>query len=63
MLMPRLTLKLGHLFLTLHQVMDTLDMPWMKPSFEAPSDFSVTMEFLPSLAKIIVSPYVLIHFL
>jgi hypothetical protein len=34
----------------------------MKPSFEAPGDFGVSVEFLPSLAEIIVSPYVLIYF-
>jgi hypothetical protein len=43
--------------------MDTSDMPWMKPFSEAPGDFSVSMEFLPFLANIIVSPYVLAHFL
>jgi hypothetical protein len=43
--------------------MDTSDMSRMKPSFEAPGDFGVSMELLPSLAEVIVNPYVLIHFL
>jgi hypothetical protein len=34
----------------------------MKPSFEAPDDFGVYVEFLPSLEKIIIGPYVLVHF-
>jgi hypothetical protein len=63
LLLARLTLRLGHLFLTLQQVVDPLDMPWMKPSSEAPGDFGVSVKFLSSMAKIIVSPYVLVHLL
>jgi hypothetical protein len=63
LLLARLTLRLGHLILTLHPVVDTSDMPWMKHSSETPGNFGVSVEFLPSLAEIIANPYVLVHFL
>jgi hypothetical protein len=39
------------------------DMPRMEPSSEAPGHLIIPIGFLPSLAKIIVSSDVLIHFL
>jgi hypothetical protein len=43
--------------------MDASNMSWMKPSSKAPGDFGVSLELFPSLAEIIISPYVLVHFL
>jgi hypothetical protein len=47
----------------MHQVVDASNMPWMKPSSEARGDFGVSMKFLSSLVKIVVSPYILVHLL
>jgi hypothetical protein len=43
--------------------MNSSDMPWMKTSSKAPGDFGVSVELSLSLAEIIISPYVLVHFL
>jgi hypothetical protein len=47
----------------LTQIVDYSDMPWVKPSPEAPGHLRVPVGFVPSLSKIIVSSNVLIHFL
>jgi hypothetical protein len=39
------------------------DMPRMKPPFEAPGHLGEPIGLLPSLAKVVVGPDVLIHFL
>jgi hypothetical protein len=38
-------------------------MPWVDSSSEAPGHFRESVSFLPSLAEVVVSPDVLIHFL
>jgi hypothetical protein len=43
--------------------MDCLDMPRVEPSSEAPGHLRIPISFLPSLAKIVVSSDVLIHYL
>jgi hypothetical protein len=43
--------------------MDRPDMPRMNSSSEAPDHLRESVSFLPSLAEVIVSPDVLIHFL
>jgi hypothetical protein len=47
----------------LTMVVECSDMPWMKPSPEAPGHLRVPIGFLPSLSKIIVSSNILGHFL
>jgi hypothetical protein len=42
--------------------MDDSDMSWMESSSEAPGEFGVYVELFPSLTEIIISPYVLVHF-
>jgi hypothetical protein len=39
------------------------DVPRMKPPFKAPGNLGEPVGHLPSLAKVVVSPDVLIHFL
>ena len=56
-------LKLSSSVITLAGVMDRSDMPRVDSSFEAPSHFRKPVGFFPSLAKIIISPYVFIHLL
>jgi hypothetical protein len=36
-------------------------MPWVKSSLEALGDFGVSMQFLLSLAEVIVGPYLFIR--
>jgi hypothetical protein len=38
-------------------------MPWVDSSSEAPGQFRESVSFFPSLAEVLVSPDVLIHFL
>jgi hypothetical protein len=45
------------------RIVDCPDMPGMEYSSEAPSHLRIPLCFLPSLAKIIISPDVLIHLL
>jgi hypothetical protein len=47
---------------TLTRIMNFSDMPWMKPSPEAPGHLRVLIGFLPYLSKIIVGFDILIHF-
>jgi hypothetical protein len=44
-------------------VVNGADMPRMKPPFEAPGHLEKSVGLLPSLAKVVVGPDVLIHFL
>ena len=44
-------------------VVDGADMPRMKPPSEAPGHLGKSVGLLPSLAKVVVDPDVLIHFL
>jgi hypothetical protein len=44
-------------------IVNCSDMSWMKPAPEAPGHLRVSIGFLTSLSKIIISSDVLIHFL
>ena len=44
-------------------VVNGADMPRMKPSSEAPGHLGESVGLLPSLAKVVIGPDVLIHFL
>jgi hypothetical protein len=48
---------------TVTRIMNCSDMPWMKPSPEAPGHLRVLVGFLPSLLEIIVGSDILIHHL
>jgi hypothetical protein len=56
-------LQLASSVITLAGVMDRSDMSGVNSSPEAPSYFRKPIGFFPSLAKIIISPDVLIHLL
>jgi hypothetical protein len=43
--------------------MDRPDMSWVESSSEAPSHLEVSIDFFPSLSKVIVGSNVLVHFL
>jgi hypothetical protein len=49
--------------LTLTGIVYCSDMPWVKPSSEAPSHLRIFVSFLHFLPEIIVGPDVLIHLL
>jgi hypothetical protein len=49
--------------LTLTGIVYCSDMPWVKPSSEAPGHVRISVSFLPSLPEIVVDSDVLIHFL
>jgi hypothetical protein len=49
--------------LTLTGIVYCPDMPWMKPSSEAPGHLRISVVFLPSLSEIIVSSNLFIHLL
>jgi hypothetical protein len=56
-------MRLGRLFFALCWVVNALDISRMESSSKAPDGFGVLVDFFPSLAEIIISPYVLIHLL
>jgi hypothetical protein len=49
--------------LTVTRILYCPNMPWMKPSSEAPSHLRISVSFLPSLLEIVVRSDVLIHLL
>jgi hypothetical protein len=49
--------------LTLTRIVYCPDMPWMKPSSEAPSHLGISVSFHPSLSEVVVGSDVLIHLL
>jgi hypothetical protein len=57
------TLRLASLVIALAGAVDRPDMPRMNSSSEAPGHLRESVRFLPSLAKVVVSPDVLIHLL
>jgi hypothetical protein len=48
---------------TLTGIVYCSDMPWVKPSSEAPGHLKIFVSFLPSLQEIVVGSDVLIHLL
>jgi hypothetical protein len=47
--------------LTSTRIVNCPDIPWMKPSSEAPGHLRVPIGFLPSLSEIIVGSDIFIH--
>jgi hypothetical protein len=48
---------------TLTRIVNRPDMPWMKPSSEAPSHLGVPVGLVPSLSEVIVGSDIFIHLL
>jgi hypothetical protein len=43
--------------------MNVFYMPWVEPSFEAPSHICISLSFFPSLAEVIICSDIFIHLL